>query len=95
MDEIIDIGSYVSVDGADGDMPLVWFEQLAAEIDITPPVIEDPAPWEWDTVPPLGVLVREIAERMHPGTDVTGWLYAQQQLAWYIEQKEKEATVDG
>jgi len=88
MEEIIDATDAAFAVQADGDMPLVWFEQVAAQFDLTPPVIEDPAPWEWDTDPPLGVLVREIAQRLHPGEDVTGWLYTQQQLAWYIQDRD-------
>lgn len=81
--------------GTDGD--LFWFQEVAARFDLTPPVIEEPAPWVWPDepapAPPLGVLMREIAARLHPGDDVTGWLYDVRQLEAYTAAREAESDV--
>lgn len=77
----------------DPDVVLFWFEQLAQEIDIAPPVIEEPPLWKLDYDPPLSVVIREIAEKLHPGTDVTAWLYTQQELLDYTAQRDATTEV--
>lgn len=94
VDDLVDASGKALVAQRDGDVVLFWFEEVAREFDLTPPVIEDPEPWVWDTDPPLGVLVRELAQRLHPGEDVTGWLYTQQQLLAYMQEQD-EASGDG
>ena len=74
------------------DVRLLLFEQLTKEIDIAAPVIEEPQPWDLTPDPPLRILIREIAEKLHPAQGVTGWLYTQEQLARYAAEREREET---
>lgn len=94
MDDLIDRTSYV-VDANDDGIALLVFDQLATEIDLTPPDVDvQPPPlWEWDTVPPLSVLIREVARTLRPDEEnFTGWLFSLQELARYEAQQERLAA---
>lgn len=91
MDDLVDQTNYV-VDASAEGIALLIFDKLATEFDLTPPVVEDLPAWEWQSAPPLGVLVREIAARLHPGEGVTGWLYSQQELAAYEAEQDRLAA---